>query len=95
MNTEVIRCPSGPELPAFTAGAGKKLRCISWSSSPSTSATTTFARPTGQAAGALLLWCEDRGIRRIEDVEWVDVAGYIEQFRRRIRLRPSSSISNI
>jgi integrase/recombinase XerD len=33
----------------------------------------------GQAAGAFLRWCEDRGIKRIEDVQPVHVAGYIEE----------------
>lgn len=32
-----------------------------------------------QAAGSFLRWCEDRGIRRIEDVQPVHVAGYIEE----------------
>jgi hypothetical protein len=35
----------------------------------------------GQAAGAFLRWCEDRGITRIEDVQPVHVAGYIEQLQ--------------
>jgi integrase/recombinase XerD len=35
----------------------------------------------GQAAGAFLRWCEGRGITRIEDVQPVHVAGYIEQLQ--------------
>ena len=35
----------------------------------------------GQAAGAFLRWCEERGIMRIEDVRPVHVAGYIEQMQ--------------
>ena len=33
----------------------------------------------GQAAGAFLRWCEDRSITRIEDVQPVHVAAYIEE----------------
>jgi integrase/recombinase XerD len=33
----------------------------------------------GQAAGVFLVWCEAKGIRRIEDVQPVHVAGYIEE----------------
>jgi integrase/recombinase XerD len=33
----------------------------------------------GLAAGAFLRWCEEKGIRRIEDVQPVHVAGYIEE----------------
>jgi integrase/recombinase XerD len=35
----------------------------------------------GQAAGAFLRWCEGRGISRIDDVQPVHVAGYIEQLQ--------------
>ena len=35
----------------------------------------------GQAAGAFLGWCEGRGITRIEDVQPLHVAGYIEQLQ--------------
>jgi integrase/recombinase XerD len=35
----------------------------------------------GQAAGAFLRWCEDRGITCSEDVQKVHVAGYIEQLQ--------------
>ncbi len=35
-----------------------------------------------QAAGSFLRWCEDRGIGRIEDVQPVHVAGYIEELGR-------------
>lgn len=37
----------------------------------------------GQAAGAFLCWCESRGISRIEDVQPVHVAGYIEELSRK------------
>jgi integrase/recombinase XerD len=35
----------------------------------------------GLAAGAFLRWCEEKGIRRIEDVQPVHVAAYIEQLQ--------------
>lgn len=35
-----------------------------------------------QAAGSFMRWCEGRGIRRIEDVQPVHVAGYIEELGR-------------
>jgi integrase/recombinase XerD len=34
-----------------------------------------------RAAAMFLAWCEGRGIRRIEDVQPVHVAGYIEQLQ--------------
>ena len=44
---------------------------------------TEFLNPNvraaySRAAGAFLRWCEDRSITRIEDVQPVHVAGYIE-----------------
>lgn len=41
-----------------------------------------------QAAGSFLRWCEDRGIGRIEDVQPVHVAGYIEELGR-VRKAPT------
>jgi site-specific recombinase XerD len=41
-------------------------------------ATTTPARAYGRAAGAFLHWCEKRGIHRLENVQPVHVAAYIE-----------------
>jgi site-specific recombinase XerD len=35
----------------------------------------------GRAAGAFLRWCEDRGIRRVKDVQPLHVAGYMEQLQ--------------
>ena len=37
------------------------------------------ARGLRRAAGAFLRWCEDRGITRLEDVQPVHVAAYIEE----------------
>src|SRR5277367_4571444 len=42
----------------------------------------------GQAAGAFLHWCEGRGITRIENVQPVHVAGYIEELGK-IRKAPT------
>src|SRR3984885_9899295 len=71
--------PSGPILPALIAGAGKKAawRFIEFFTVNIRNKNTRAAY--GQAAGAFLRWCEDRGITCIEDVQPVHVAGYIEQ----------------
>ena len=41
-----------------------------------------------RAASAFLCWCEERGIRRIEDIQPVHVAGYIEELGR-VRKAPT------
>jgi integrase/recombinase XerD len=42
----------------------------------------------GLAASAFLRWCEDKGIRRIEDVQPLHVAGYIEELAQ-VRKAPT------
>jgi hypothetical protein len=42
----------------------------------------------GQAAGAFLGWCEGRDVTRIEDVQPVHVAGYIEELGK-VRSAPT------
>ena len=72
---------SPPVLPALIAGAGKKAawRFLEFFTVNIRNKNTRAAY--GQAAGAFLRWCEDRGITRIEDVQPVHVAGYIEQLQ--------------
>jgi integrase/recombinase XerD len=74
-----ILSPSGPVLPALIAGAGERAawRFLEFFTVNIRNKNTRAAY--GQAAGAFLRWCEDRGIRRIEDVQPVHVAGYIEE----------------
>ena len=71
----------GPELPALIAGAGERAawRFLEFFTVNIRNKNTRAAY--GQAAGAFLRWCEDRGITRIEDVRPVHVAGYIEQLQ--------------
>src|ERR1700722_4151753 len=81
MNTEltVIGNTAGPVLPALITGAGKKAawRFLEFFTVNIRNQNTRAAY--GQAAGAFLRWCEGRGITRIEDVQPVHVAGYIEE----------------
>jgi site-specific recombinase XerD len=72
---------SGPPLPALIAWAGRRaaLRFLEYFTVNIRNRNTRAAY--GQAAGAFLRWCEDRGIARIEDVQPVHVAGYIEQLQ--------------
>ena len=69
MNTEIIPSPSGPELPALIAGAGKKAawRFLEFFTVSIRNGNTRGAY--GRDAGAFLRWCEERGITRLEDVQ--------------------------
>ena len=70
-------------LPALIAGAGERAawRFLEFFTVNIRNKNTRAAY--GQAAGAFLRWCEGRGITRIEDVQPVHVAGYIEELGRR------------
>src|ERR1700680_2634759 len=72
---------SCPDLPALITHAGKKAawRFLEFFTVNIRNKNTRAAY--GQAAGAFLRWCEGRGISRIEDVQPVHVAGYIEQLQ--------------
>jgi integrase/recombinase XerD len=72
---------SGPELPALIAGAGERAawRFLEFFTVNIRNKNTRAAY--GHAAGAFLRWCEDRGVTRIEDVQPLHVAGYIEQLQ--------------
>ena len=89
MNSLVITGrSSGLELPAMVAKAGERAakRFLEFF-------TVTIRNPNtraayGRAAGAFLRWCEGRGITRIQDVQPVHVAAYIEQLSK-IRKAPT------
>ncbi len=70
---------TGASVPALIATAGERAawRFLEFFTVNIRNKNTRAAY--GQAAGAFLRWCEDRGIARIEDVQPVHVAGYIEQ----------------
>src|SRR3984957_17477851 len=83
MNTEltVIGNTAGPVLPALITGAGERAawRFLEFFTVNIRNKNTRAAY--GQAAGAFLRWCEGRGITRIEDVQPVHVAWYIEELQ--------------
>ncbi len=66
-------------LPPLIDRAGKRPRCVSSNSLPLTSATRTRAKPMHALPLAFLHWCEGQGIDRLQDVQPVHVAGYVEQ----------------
>jgi integrase/recombinase XerD len=89
MNTlAVIEHPSGTELPALVNRAGERAagRFVEFFTVNIRNKNTRAAY--GQAAGAFLRWCEGRGVTRIEDIQPVHVAGYIEQLQA-IRKAPT------
>ena len=77
----IIKHPSGQELPAIINKAGERAvwRFIEFFTVNIRNKNTRAAY--GQAAASFLRWCENRGILRIEDVQPVHVAGYIEQLQ--------------
>ena len=79
MSVSIIPLPSAPELPALIAGAGERAsrRFLEFFTVNIRNRNTRAAY--GQAAGSFLRWCEGRGITRIEDVQPVHVAAYIEE----------------
>lgn len=79
MNVAVVSCFSEPALSALITGAGERAawRFVEFFTVNIRNRNTRGAY--GLAAGAFLRWCEDKGIRRIEDVQPVHVAGYIEE----------------
>jgi site-specific recombinase XerD len=66
-------------IPALIAGAGERAawRFLEFFTVSIRNRNTRGAY--ARAAGAFLNWCEGRGITRIEDVQPVHVAGYIEE----------------
>lgn len=79
--SEIIPSFSGPKLPALIHKTGERAawRFVEFFTVHIRNSNTRAAY--GQAAGAFLRWCEGRGITRIEDVQPVHVAGYIEQLQ--------------
>jgi integrase/recombinase XerD len=77
----VITPPSGTDLPALISRAGERAawRFVEFFTVNIRNKNTRAAY--GQAARSFLRWCEGRGITRIEDVQPVHVAGYIEQLQ--------------
>ena len=82
MNNDLMQpLESAPAIPLLIATAGKRAawRFLEFFTvnirNPNTRAAYT------RAAGAFLRWCEDRGITRLEDVQPVHVAAYIEQLQ--------------
>lgn len=79
VTSEIIPLPSAPVLPALIHRAGERAawRFLEFFTVNIRNKNTRAAY--GQAAGAFLRWCEDRGITRIENVQRVHVAGYVEE----------------
>jgi integrase/recombinase XerD len=88
MNTEINVYSGGLKLPALINRVGERAawRFVEFFAVNIRNKNTRAAY--GQAAGAFLRWCESKGITRIEDVQPVHVAGYIEQLRA-IRKAPT------
>jgi integrase/recombinase XerD len=82
VNTEIIPYASLPELPALIAHAGEKAcwRFVEFFTVNIRNPNTRAAY--AHAARAFLRWCEDRCITRLQDVQPVHVAGYIEQLSK-------------
>lgn len=81
--------PSSPaNLPAIIVGAGERAawRFVEFFTVNIRNKNTRAAY--GHAAGAFLRWCEGLGITRIEDVQPMHVAGYIEELGK-IRKAPT------
>jgi hypothetical protein len=89
----VARIPAENSLPLLISGAGERAewRFLEFFTVNIRNKNTRAAY--GQAAGAFLHWCESRGIRRIEEVQPLHVAGTSSSCRPCARLRPSSSTS--
>jgi integrase/recombinase XerD len=84
----LLPCPSGPELPTLIVHAGEKTawRFLEFFTVKIRNKNTRAAY--GQVAGSFLRWCEGRGISRIEDVQPVHVAAYIEE-QGKVRAAPT------
>jgi hypothetical protein len=77
----VINATSGRVLPALIAGAGERAswRFVEFFTVNIRNPNTRAAY--GRAAGAFLRWCEGQGITRLQDVQPVHVAAYVEQLQ--------------
>ena len=84
MNSQlaILHNSSVPELPALIAEAGRPAvrRFLEFFTVNIRNRNTRAAY--GRAVSVFLGWCEDRHIPRLQDVQPVHVAGYIEQLGR-------------
>src|SRR5450755_4698521 len=82
--------PAGPAVPTLIAGAGDRAawRFLEFFTVNIRNANTRVAY--GRAAAAFLRWCEARGMRRLQDVQPVHVAAYINLAR--VKLISTTSI---
>ena len=82
MKAEIFPSPVSLELPSLIANAGERAswRFLEFFTVNIRNRNTRAAY--GQAAGSFLRWCEGRGILRIEEVQPVHVAAYIEELGR-------------
>jgi site-specific recombinase XerC len=78
MKTAIVLRPSKPELPALIAATGKRAasRFLEFFTVNIRNRNTRAAY--ARAARAFLAWCEARGLNRLQDVEPIHVAAYIE-----------------
>jgi integrase/recombinase XerD len=76
-----IETPLGLALPALIAGAGQRAewRFVEFFTVNIRNPNTRAAY--GRAAAGFLRWCEMQGITRLQDVQPVHVAAYIEQLQ--------------
>ncbi len=77
--TNLVQVSQSSHVPALIAEAGERAcwRFLEFFTVNIRNRNTRAAY--GLAAGAFLRWCEGRGIARIEEVQPVHVAGYIEE----------------
>ena len=87
-NTLALVTYDGPTLPALIDRAGERAvwRYLEFFTVNIRNVNTRAAY--GLAAGRFLRWCEGRGITRIEDVQPVHVAAYIEELGK-VRKAPT------
>jgi integrase/recombinase XerD len=79
MTAALVKASPEHALPQLITGAGKRA---TWRFLEFFTVNIRNRNTRGTyvlAAGAFLRWCEDKGIRRIDDVQPVHVAGYIEE----------------
>src|SRR5262245_23285875 len=79
--TALVQLENGVAMPALIATAGNQtaLRFLEFFTVTIRNANTRAAY--GRAAGAFLRWCEERGIRRLQDVQPLHVAAYVEHLQ--------------
>src|ERR1700674_3472597 len=93
MNTQVVIRQTPGTLPALITGAGQGAarRFLDFFTVNIRNRNTRAAY--ARAAAVFLRWCEGQGITRLQDVQPVHVAAYIEQLAVKCRRPRSSSTS--